>query len=85
MAAVWGMSTAVFWVIFCVFATTPGRTLEQDHFHEELLIKPFQTGHVYTQFKFTTLSNVSLTNGQSRKYMGKAAKFCSSFVSTQKY
>ncbi|XP_072013804.1 GPI transamidase component PIG-T-like [Amphiura filiformis] len=59
------MSTAVLWLVFCMFTAVIGHVLAQDQFHEELLIKPIQTGHVYAQFKFTTLWNVSLNHGQS--------------------
>ena len=69
MATFHFVSTALLWFIVCIFTVKVQYILSEDQFHEELLLKPLQTGHVYGQFKFTTLWNVSLNDDHSCEYV----------------
>jgi hypothetical protein len=59
---------AATWVTVVVFLYFSSYSLaSKEEFHEELLIKPLPTGHVYTYFQFTTLWDVDMKNHEACK------------------
>lgn len=61
MAALW--ITVFVFLHFSSFSCA-----SKDEYHEELLIKPLPTGHVYTYFQFTTLWDVDIKDHEACKY-----------------
>ncbi|XP_031563607.1 GPI transamidase component PIG-T-like [Actinia tenebrosa] len=57
---------AAFWITILVFFYFSSFSFaSKDEFHEELLIKPLPTGHVYTYFQFTTLWDVDIKDHEA--------------------
>ena len=55
---------SVLWSVVWLSVLIPvSKALGEDTFREELFFKPLQSGHIYSHFQFTTIWNVSLTNG----------------------
>ena len=44
----------------------------KDVFHEELLLRPLKTGHVYAHFQFTTIWDVDIRDSKACKYADAA-------------
>ena len=42
----------------CCFLSYSFTVAKKDAFHEDLLLKPLPTGHVYAHFQFTTVWNI---------------------------
>ena len=40
----------------------------KDVFHEELLLRPLKTGHVYAHFQFTTIWDVDMRDSKACEY-----------------
>ena len=50
-----------------IFSTLSCSNSFDDDFHEEIYIKPLQSGHLYTHFQFTTKWDVELNNSDACK------------------
>ena len=61
MAAVLGRSFVVF-LLFLSYSLAA-----KDVFHEELLLRPLKTGHVYAHFQFTTVWDVDIRDKKACK------------------
>ena len=44
----------------------------KDVFHEELLLRPLKTGHVYAHFQFTTIWDVDIRDSKACEYADAA-------------
>lgn len=44
----------------------------KDVFHEELLLRPLKTGHVYAHFQFTTIWDVDMRDSKACEYADAA-------------
>lgn len=54
-----GLSSAkVFCITFSILFSACSSFLLEDHFEEELYLKPLPSGHIYSNFQFTTIWNV---------------------------
>lgn len=52
-----------------IFLTLDHVYTSGDTFHEELLVYQLTSGHVYTQFQFSTLWNVNIFEEKLRKFL----------------
>ena len=48
---------------FCILVFLSLIDAVKDEFHEEMFIKPLESGHVYNHFQFTTTWDVDLFDG----------------------
>ena len=56
---------AVIFVVFLLNLFLCLTLAKKDVFHEELLLKPLPTGHVYAHFQFTTVWNVDIRDSKA--------------------
>ena len=57
------------WLVWLCCVLGHGIALaERDAFHEELLLKPLHTGHVYAHFQFTTVWDVDIRDPEHCEY-----------------
>lgn len=58
----------VFFSLLSIFSVLCGFSLSDDDFTEELLLRPLESGHLYSYFQFTTKWNVDPTSQSSCKW-----------------
>ena len=59
-------------LLYVIFISLVPSTLASvkanDHYHEELVLQPLATGHLYAHFQFTTYWNVDISDKDACMY-----------------